>query len=236
MKVRVAFAAACGLFASQAYADFSGVGELGVVVARGNSESETANARLEVNYSRDRWANESIFNVVHARDAGTTSSSRFVISNNTNYDLNERSYLVGALRYDRDRFSSFRYQGTVSLGYGRRLIDNETHRLRVELGPGFRFAEVRDTEETDNEMIARGFIGYRWRISETATFTNRFLVESGVDNTFAENSIGLTLAVNSRISMKTGFAVRHNTDVEPGRKRTDTLTTVNLVYNFGESD
>ncbi len=236
MKLRLAFVAACCLMGNPAAAEFSGLGELGVVVARGNSETETANARLEAIFRRDGWANESTFSVVHARDAGTTSSSRFVITNKTEYDLDEKSYLVGALRYDRDRFSSFRYQGTVSVGYGRRLIDSETHRLRVELGPGFRFAEVRDTEETDNEMIARGFIGYRWRISETATFTNRFLVESGADNTFAENSTGLTVAVNSRISMKTAFAVRHNSDVEPGRKRTDTLTTINLVYNFGETD
>ena len=236
MKMRMAFAAACCLLASQANAEFSGLGELGIVVARGNSETETGNARLEATYRRDRWANESTFNVVHARDAGTTSSSRFVITNKTDYDLNEKSYLVGALRYDRDRFASFRYQGTVSFGYGRRLIDNERHRLRAELGPGFRFAEVRDTGDTENEMIVRGFIDYRWRISDTATLTNRFLVESGADNTFAENSTGLTVAVNSRISMKTAFAVRHNTEVEPGRKRTDTLTTVNLVYNFGQSD
>lgn len=236
MKIRVVLAFAGCLLAGQAAAEFSGLGELGVVVARGNSETETGNARLETTYRRDRWANESTFNVVHARDAGTTSSSRFVITNKTDYDLNDKSYLLGALRYDRDRFSSFRYQGTVSLGYGRRLITTEQHRLRVELGPGFRFAEIRDTGETENEMIARAFADYRWRISETATFTNRLLIESGADNTFAENSTGLTLAVNSRISMKTGFAIRHNTDVEPGRKRTDTLTTINLVYNFGQSD
>jgi putative salt-induced outer membrane protein len=219
-----------------ALAEFSGKGELGLVVARGNSDTETANARLELIYERERWTNESTFSVVHARDSGETSSSRFVVGNKTDYNLNERSYLFGALRYDRDRFSSFSYQGTVSAGYGHRLIKTDQHKLRAEIGPGFRFAEIRDTGETENEAILRGLLDYRWVISETANLTNRFLVESGKDNTFLENGLGLTVAINSRVSLKTGVSVRHNTDVEPGRKKTDTLSTVNLVYNFARRD
>lgn len=222
-------------FAAPALAGFSGKGELGLVVARGNSETESANARLELLYERERWSNESTFSVVHARDTGETTSSRFVIGNKTGYDLSERSYLLGALRYDRDRFSSYTYQSTVSIGYGRRLIMAERHRLKAEIGPGFRFAEVRETEETENEVIVRGFLDYRWIISDNAELSNRFLVESGQDNTFLENALGLTVAINSRISLKTGIAVRHNTEVEPGRKKTDTLSTVNLVYNFGSN-
>lgn len=226
-----------GLFlvviSAPALADFSGKGELGIVVARGNSDTETGNVRLELNYQHERWSNESIFNAVHARDSGETNNSRWVLSNKTDYNLSEVSYLVGALRYDRDRFSAFRYQSTVAVGYGRRLVATESHRLKVELGPGFRFARLRETDETENEVIVRGFVDYRWQVSDTTQFTNRFLVESGDDNTFLENTLGLSVAVNSRISLKTGFSVRHNTDVDPGRKKTDTLTTVNLVYNFG---
>ncbi|MCC5864144.1 MAG: DUF481 domain-containing protein [Wenzhouxiangella sp.] len=214
-------------------AGVSGKGELGLVVARGNSETETGNVRFELNYERERWSNESIITAVYGRDSGQTNNSRWVLSNNTNYDLSEISYLVGALRYDRDRFSSFTYQSTVAVGYGHRLIRTERHRLKAEIGPGFRFARLRETDESENEAILRGFLNYRWQVSDTTQLTNRFLVESGSDNTFLENTLGLSVAVNSRVSLKTGFSVRHNTEVDPGRKKTDTLTTVNLVYNFG---
>jgi len=75
---------------------------------------------------------------------------------------------------------------------------------------------------------------YGWVISESTELSNRLLVESGADNTFAENTLGLTVAINSRMALKAGVSVRHNTDVDPGREKTDTLTTVNLVYNFGK--
>lgn len=215
------------------HAELNGQGEFGMVIARGNTETETANARLALNYEQARWVNESTFSFVYGRDSGETNASRFVLANKTQYELDEKSYILGALRYDRDKFSAFNYQSTLAIGYGRYLLDNEEHRIKAEIGPGFRFAELRESGESENELIVRGFLDYRWQVSDTTDLTNRLLVESGGDNTFVENALGLSVAINARLSLKAGVAVRHNTDVDPGRDKTDTLSTVNLVYNFG---
>ena len=216
-----------------AHADFSGTGEFGLVFNRGNSETEAANARLELVWDRERWENESTATAVYARDSGSTSANRFALANTLNYSLGERSFAGGSLRYDRDQFSSFRYQASVASGYGYRVLDDETHRLTVEAGPGYQFAEIRDTGESENQAILRGRISYRWQIAEATRLTNRLLVEAGSKNTFAENALAISVAINSRLSLGTGVTMRHNTDVEPGRKKTDTLTTVTLAYNFG---
>jgi putative salt-induced outer membrane protein len=215
-----------------AAADWAGLGELGVVAARGNTETDTVNGRVEFEYTRERWTNESIVSGVYSRDADETRASRLVLGNKTEYSLSERSYVLGALRYDRDRFTDFRYQTTASLGYGHRFFDTERHRLRGEIGPGVRYAEFRESEETDTDFIVRGFLNYAWQISETAELKNRLLVESSTDNTFTENELSVQVAINHRLALKAGLAVRHNSDVEPGTKSADTLTTVNLVYNF----
>ncbi len=215
-----------------AVAEWAGLGELGVVAARGNTETDTVNGRIQLEYTRERWTNESVVTGVYSRDADEIRASRLVLGNKTDYSLSERSYLVGALRYDRDRFTDYRYQTTASLGYGHRFLDTERHRLRGEIGPGVRYAEFRESEETDTDFIVRGFLNYAWQISETAELKNRLLVESSTDNTFTENELSLQVAINDRLALKAGLAVRHNSDVEPGTKNTDTLTTANLVYNF----
>jgi len=216
------------------FADFTGNGELGLLFARGNSETETFNSKVELTWERDRWLNESTASFVYGRDSGQTNSNRFVAANRTNYSFSERSYAFGALRYDRDRFSSFSYQATVALGLGRHLIDSERHKLSVEAGPGFRVSELRSANDTETDAILRGFADYTWTISESTELGNRLLVEAGEDNTFAENILSLTVAINDRLALKSGISVRHNTDVEAGRDKTDTLTTMNLVYNFGQ--
>ncbi|MEN1728053.1 MAG: DUF481 domain-containing protein [Pseudomonadota bacterium] len=232
--IRLILVALAALIAFPAHADFTGNGELGLLFSRGNSETETFNTALNLTYEEGAWLNESTASFVFGRDDGEENSNRFVATNRTNYSFSEQSYVFGAIRYDRDKFSAFRYQGSVALGVGRMLIDNERHRLSIEAGPGFRFAERRETGESEDEVIARGFADYGWTISETTELTNRLLVESGSDNTFAENVLGLTVAINSNMALKAGVSVRHNTDVDPGRDKTDTLTTMNLVYNFGE--
>ncbi|MFW5926703.1 MAG: DUF481 domain-containing protein [Wenzhouxiangella sp.] len=230
---RIALTGLLGLAcAAPVAADWAGKSELGLVIARGNTDSETANARIEFLYEAQRWHNESIVRGVRASDSGETTASRYVFSNKTDYDFSERSYAWGALRYDRDRFSSFKHQASAAVGFGRHLIENERHSLVGEIGPGFRYSEHRATGESENETMLRGYLKYDWAISETAELVNRLLVETASENTFAENELSLSVAINSRLALKAGLAVRHNTDVDPGRENTDTLTTVNLVYNF----
>ena len=63
-------------------------------------------------------------------------------------------------------------------------------------------------------------------------FVNKLLVESGEYNTFAQNDLGVSVTMNSHLALKAGWQARHNSDVAPDRKRTDTLTTMNVVYRF----
>ena len=213
-------------------ADWTGSGELGLVFARGNSDTETVNAAIDLLYSQGRWSNQTTASYLRAESEGELNASRLLMANETNYSLNDRSYLLGVARYDRDRFSSFDYQASIAAGYGYKFVDNEVHRLTGEIGPGVRFSEERATGDSETELIGRGSLDYAWQISETAAITNLFLVESGSSNTFLENSLSLEVAINTTMSLKTGISVRHNTDVEPGRDKTDYQSTVNLVYSF----
>jgi putative salt-induced outer membrane protein len=38
--------------------------------------------------------------------------------------------------------------------------------------------------------------------------------------------------MSDKLALAVGYAVRHNTDPPPAFKKTDTLTTVNLVYQI----
>lgn len=220
------------LAAGSVAAEWTGSGEFGLVFARGNTETETLNTELNLTYTQERWTNASRLSYLRSEADGDLDADRFVFGNKTDYTLSEVSYITGVGRFDRDRFSSFEFQSSLAIGYGRRLIDTERQGLSVEFGPGVRYSEIRDTGETETDLIVRGGADYRLQISESAELTNRSLVESGSSNTFLENETALTVAINDTLALKTGFLVRHNTDVQPNREKTDYLSTVNLVYSF----
>jgi putative salt-induced outer membrane protein len=227
----------CSAFAALALsapaaAEWSGAGEFGLVFARGNTETETLNTKLTLGYTNERWSNETEVGYLRSESDGDLEADRFVFGNDTRYELSEADYVAGLLRYDRDRFSSFKYQASLAVAYGRTLIDTERQAWSVELGPGVRHSEQRASGETSTNLIARGGMDYRLAISETAELTNETLVESGSNNTFVENETALQVQINDSLALKTGLAIRHNTDVEAGREKTDYLSTVNLVYSF----
>jgi putative salt-induced outer membrane protein len=226
----------CGWFVCPAdAAEWSGKGEFGLVIARGNSETETLNLGLQFERMSEKWRNDLKLTALRSSDSGDLNAERYTLGYKSGYNFNEKSYLYGALRYDQDEFSSNDYQASMSVGYGRQLLDSETHQLTMEVGPGVRRTAPNDPlESTETNVIGRLSTDYAWAISDTADLTNVLLVEAGSNNTFAENELSLNVAINSRFALKLSGAVRHNTDVDADVEKTDTLTTANLVYKFGE--
>jgi putative salt-induced outer membrane protein len=218
--------------AIRAAADWSGQGEFGLVIASGNTETENINARFSIARETEKWKHELRLGALGASSDGDTTAERYEFAAQSNYKLNERSYLFGALRYEDDRFSGFEYQGTLTGGYGRIFIDNGVTTLNAEAGLGYRLFEPVDTGDSEGDIVARGLLNYSRLLTETTTFANRFLVEAGADNTFFENEASLAAQVVGALAMKLAFIWRRNSDVPAGTKKTDKLTTVSLVYSF----
>jgi putative salt-induced outer membrane protein len=75
-------------------------------------------------------------------------------------------------------------------------------------------------------------VNYKFKLTANTAFEDTFLMEAGSKNTYLQNDAGLAVSMTKKMALKVGFQVRHNSDVLPGIKKMDTLTTTNLVYNF----
>ena len=228
----VAVLAFGGLASGTAAADWSGKGTFGGVLARGNTETETINLNLDVENKLDRWTHKAGASMLRTVTDDLTSADRFELRGESQYSLTERSYVFGALRYEDDAFTDYDYQATLSGGYGYRFITNETTKLEGQIGAGYREAEVRLTGEQQDGIIARGALDFEHKLTATTLIYDRFLVESGSDNTFVQNALGLEVKINDTFALGLDYAVRHNTDVLPGTDKTDQVLTANLVYGF----
>jgi len=215
---------------------WTGKGELGLAVARGNSKSETLNAKLGLSKDSERWKHDLGLQVLRVKgevdDEFELTANRYEFTGSSAYKFNPRSYLIGAARYEKDDFAPFEYQAILSLGYGYTAIEEEKTHLSFEGGPGYRRAKDRTTGEIDGNAVARGKIDFRRQLTETTELTNAFLVEAGSDNTFVQNELGVSVKINSSLALKTALQTRHNTDVKPGIDKTYTLFTTNLVFGF----
>jgi putative salt-induced outer membrane protein len=247
---------------------WSGSGEVGFAAARGNVKSENLNAKLEFKKEDERW--KDVFYLTALRSKGEVKNTTVdnsttppTVSNVSSYDLtanryesgasagfklDERSYIVGALRYENDDFSAFDYQAVASIGYGYTLLKNDSDELSFEIGPGYKRYRAVDTHivggdppvamvqhhDAQGDAVGRSLIAYKHAFTDTTSLVDTLLIEAGADNTFMQNDAGLQVAMSKKLALKVGYQVRRNSDVAPGIETTDQLVTTNLVYNFGQ--
>lgn len=239
----IGWAALAGFAVSNpALADWAGKAEAGLVIASGNAETQTANAKLQFANETDAWKHEFGGAGLYASDEVGTTADRWDVFGQSDYNFSDRTFWFGAARYEQDEFSGFEFQVAGSIGLGRKFIDTAATKLSSAAGVGYKFFETRDAfddagaliEEgsSDNEIIVRGTLDLDHRLTETASLINKLVVEAGADNTFAHNEVGVAVKINAVLALAIGYSVRHNTDPPAGFEKTDTLTTVNLVYEL----
>ena len=219
------------LAANEARGEWSGSAELGASITTGNTDSSTLSGKLEVGYESDPWKHLLRLETLQASEDGEDTADRLLVEFESDYALTERSYLFGVLRGTRDEFSAYDYQASAAAGYGRKLWVSEKGYWDAEIGPGVRVSET-DAGERETNLIARIASGLEYRLSDFARFSQDVTVLAGENNTEIESVTGLTSSLTDTLAMKLSYTVQHNTEVPAGTEKTDTYTSVNLVYNF----
>ncbi len=246
---------------------WSGSGEAGLAVASGNTKSQNANVKIDLKFNDDRWKDD--FYVLALRNKAnvtattvdTSTTPPTTISNtryettadrweggaSVGYKVDDRSYIVGAVRYEHDQFAPYDYQTIASLGYGYQVLKNPHDELSFEVGGGYKIVQptsfyvansnpppdlVKISPDSDSNPAGRGKIDYKHSFNANTSLVNSFLVETASGNTFIQNDLGLSVKMTDALALKAAYEVRHNSEVADGFKKTDQLLTTNVVYSF----
>jgi putative salt-induced outer membrane protein len=236
---------------------WTGSGELGFASTTGNTRSQNLDAKLGLNQENAQWKNSFFLDALRSKsqvkvenpDGSTykkynTTANRYDGGASVGYKLDPRSYIVGAGRYEHDDFGANRWQAIASVGYGYIALKTQRTELSFEIGPGFKEYQPADTtvevdgvsqtlhQDKQKEMVLRGLVNYKFRLTANTTFEDTFLTESGSKDKYFQNDAGLAVSMTKKLSLKVGYEVRHHSTVLPGVKKTDTLATTNIVYNL----
>jgi len=215
-------------------------GEAGLIKASGNTDSENYNVGLNFKNEGEILSHEIDFFLYQASSDNVDSAESIGAGYTLKYNLTDRSYLFGALSYLDDEFDGFTEQTSASFGYGYKVIDTEPHGWDVGIGVGYRdtseLIRLDDGTEFEGEDLSGATLvlrsDYRNQLTSNTQFVDKFVAEIGSDNTFVENDAAIIVSMNDKFALKAGLLIRHNTDPAPGADDTDTITSVNLVYNF----
>ena len=221
---------------------FSGKVAVGAIAASGNSESSTFNFEFGLNYDKDVWHNALKASAMQARsstedDAGNsskqTTSELYAVTLRSALDFTENDYVFAQLGFEKDLFGAVRERTTQTLGYGRRVLNDDAHKLDLELGAGARQSLAQEEgARRESEVVGRAGFVYAWQFSETSRFAQSVTAEYGDSNTYTESLSELKLSVIGGVFANLAFTVKHNSDVPADTEQTDTISSVSLSYEY----
>ena len=209
-----------------------GDAELGYLATSGNTETETTHTRWRIQNDRPHWIHAFRVEATIARtEADASAVEEYRASQRSAYKLTRVDYLFEKLRYERNVAQGFHYRWSEVVGYGRRVYGSEAATVHLEAGPGARQTWLLDeTVQREAQLVVSG--EWNWNITPTATLNEFLVVEAGETNTYTNWTSALTVRINSSFSSRFSYDVVNNSDVPDGIERTDSTTTVTLVYAF----
>ena len=210
---------------------WSGKATLGYLATSGNTENTTLNTGFEVGYKTGNWGHMFKATAIEASENETTTAESYDVGWKSERNLSDKDFLFGRLSWRKDRFGGFETQFSQTVGYGRRLIDSDEHKLNAEIGAGARQSERQDGIKED-ETVFRGGLYYKWLFSESAEFRQDLTAEGGEQNTYIESVTAISAKLLGDLALVASYTVKHNTDVLPLLEKTDTYTALSLEYAF----
>ena len=213
--------------------------ELGFIKTTGNTETQTSALKADAVYEVDKWRHtghaEGYGQESEDETTGDTivSAERYELSGKSDYKFTEHDYAFGQIKLKKDRFSGFEYENSLSLGYGRKVINQDNMELDLEIGPGVRFIKP-DDGESDSEALLVLAGKYWWAITDNSKFTQDLNFDIGEEYTESKSVTGIQANINKTLALKFTYTIRHKSKVpDPATtEKTDTETAVTLVYNF----
>ena len=204
---------------------------LGYVGTTGNTETTTFNAEFLLTYKMDRWTHNGKFQGLGSQENSRTKAERYYLEDKSDFSLDEDQYLFVKGNYTDDRFSGFEYQAAGAVGYGRYLVRRDNYNLQGFGGVGYRQNSIINAGSEGEAIISIGE-NAAWKISDSSALVQSFTSEIGNDLNVSRFEIGLESQIIDRIATKISFQARNTSQVPAGNEKTDTQTSISLVYSF----
>lgn len=204
---------------------------LGYVGTTGNTDTTTFNTEMLAVLRTENWTHNGKFQALGAQENDVAKAERYYVEEKSDYNIDDMQYVFGRGTYTDDRFSGFEYQASVAAGYGRYLIRREGLNLQAFGGPGYRENSVIGGDSEGEAIFAIGE-SLAWQISPNAALTQSLNSDIGEELAVSRFELGLETNIIGDITTKIAFQARHTSEVPVGTKKTDTITSVSLVYAF----
>lgn len=135
------------------------------------------------------------------------------------YNLDNRNYLQGAVRYEYNELGVYKNKVVVGVGHGYRLVHNKKAKLSFETSVGVTEAKGL------SEFVARESIWASLQMSDKTHLDEKFLIEHGKSHDYIRNKMSAVFDITKHVNVSV-------TNIYTDDYVRSKQTTFNIGYKF----
>ena len=205
--------------------------EAGVSISHGNTEQENLNLDFKSTYDDKKSKTTLKASALNRSENDTRTAEEYRANLNSRYKLNDKKYLFGELEYVNDRFSGYQYRVSENIGYGRIFIKSKKTNLEAEASIGARHSKLTN-DKRENSLIQKNTGRFSYQLTDNILFSEQASIAFGRDATITTSETSLKTQIANGLYLNFSLTIENISKVPAGTKNTDTLTKLNLGYNF----
>lgn len=207
---------------------------VGVIISRGNSESENLNldGRLVTRTPRNRYTLTGQFNREESEDILVKENWRSLVK----YDhfVSEKWFWFNSVNFESDQFADLDLRTALAAGMGYQFFDSPTRSLSVEFGPSY-IDENFALAEDDSFLGTRWAINYEQRVRDGLTFfhfNDGLLGLEASEQLTVRSRTGLRLNLTQRIIARIQTSIDWDQSPPAGTDSTDVQHALTIGFRL----
>lgn len=215
--------------------NFSGLTEFGYNFEKDNKTTRGLEGRLMLDYTKHeayKINSDFEFEFEDEDDVETTNKSRWQLQ--SDYNLTPISTVFARADLNTSRYSSYNKEHIYSVGYGRILIDNKSHHLLAEAGPGYRSAEPNSGKNavTVHEPIGRLRFQYSFIATKNLELKFDSVTEIGNENNIYTSILQAQNKIYRELYLVFEFEYKYTENVPVDTVNEEYTSGLKLLYAF----
>jgi putative salt-induced outer membrane protein len=210
---------------------WAGSFSLGAIFTSGNSDSRHLNGGIKQKVVDERWSHELEASLLRNDTPEKVTAERYLANYKAAYRYRPRMEIFIDFRGLKNRFAGYDFQLYETVGYRLTLVDTPTDTFKVEAGYGFTQTQ-KIGEDKEKTTVLRLEYEYIHLFENKNKFSTDLLALASEDNTHFHSVTKVKAPLLWNIAIEISLKLNHNTIVPDTKERTDTTTTIGLVYDY----
>ena len=201
--------------------------------SNGDSEQDNLTAHILFQRVSDDWGQEFIADAVSTHGDSTAQNlERYYVSGKILHHGANIIYRFGKITAEKDLTSIFDHQITTSVGWGVDVLKSDRSILSLEMGGGYRYSRMQDSEENKAMHESTGTLAgfYSYKISPDIQFNQDMSYELGKDSKVLRSRSALSADLTKKISAVASYSIKDVKGHEGDNK--DSLLSLGLRYRY----